>query len=96
MINKKIEQFIEYGVKFTDEECEQLGINDGDKFSFEVSDEGVLMKKFETLDLDISEFPREILEFLVKESCEKDITVSQVIENVFDWFIKENKNEGKI
>lgn len=96
MINKKIEEFIEYGVKFTDEECEQLGINEGDKFSFEVSDEGVLMKKFETLDLDISEFPREILEFLVKESCEKDITVSQVIENVFDWFIKENKNEGKI
>jgi len=88
MINKKVEQFVEYGVKFTDEECEKLGINEGDKFSFEVLDDGVLMKKYETLDLDISEFPREILEFLLKESCDKDITVSQVIENIFEEFIK--------
>lgn len=91
MINKKVEQFIEYGVKFTDEECEKLGINEGDKFSFEVLDDGVLMKKYETLDLDISEFPREILEFLLKESCDKDITVSQVIENIFEEFIKREK-----
>jgi bifunctional DNA-binding transcriptional regulator/antitoxin component of YhaV-PrlF toxin-antitoxin module len=96
MINKKIEQFVEYGVKFTDEECEQLGINEGDKFSFEVSDDGILMKKYESIDIDLSEFPREILEFLVKESCEKDITVSQVFESVFDSFIKREKNEGKI
>jgi bifunctional DNA-binding transcriptional regulator/antitoxin component of YhaV-PrlF toxin-antitoxin module len=95
MINKKVEQFIEYGVKFTDEECEKLGINEGDKFSFEVSDDGVLMKKYETIDLDLSEFSREILEFLIKESCEKDITVSQVFENVFDKFIEKEKNEGK-
>ena len=88
MINKKVEQFVEYGVKFTDEECEKLGINEGDKFSFEVLDDGILMKKYETLDLDISEFPREILEFLLKESCDKDITVSQVIENIFEEFIK--------
>jgi bifunctional DNA-binding transcriptional regulator/antitoxin component of YhaV-PrlF toxin-antitoxin module len=91
MINKKVEQFVEYGVKFTDEECEKLGINEGDKFSFEVLDDGVLMKKYETLDLDISEFPREILEFLLKESCDKDITVSQVIENIFEEFIKREK-----
>jgi bifunctional DNA-binding transcriptional regulator/antitoxin component of YhaV-PrlF toxin-antitoxin module len=96
MINKKIEQFVEYGVKFTDEECEQLGITEGDKFSFEVSDDGVLMKKYESIDIDLSEFPREILEFLIKESCQKDITVSQVFENVFDSFIKREKNEGKI
>jgi bifunctional DNA-binding transcriptional regulator/antitoxin component of YhaV-PrlF toxin-antitoxin module len=91
MINKKVEQFVEYGVKFTDEECEKLGINEGDKFSFEVLDDGILMKKYETLDLDISEFPREILEFLLKESCDKDITVSQVIENIFEEFIKREK-----
>lgn len=90
MTNKKIEQFVEYGVKFTEEECEQLGIKEGEKFSVEVSDNGVFLKKFETIQIDISEFPIEILKFLIKESGEKDITVSQVIQNIFET-LGENK-----
>lgn len=90
MTNKKIEQFVEYGVKFTEEECEQLGIKEGEKFSVEVSDNGVFLKKFEKIQIDISEFPIEILKLLIKESGEKDITVSQVIQNIFET-LGENK-----
>lgn len=90
MITKKIEQFVEYGVKFTDEECEKLGINHGDKFSIDIDGDGVILKKYKSLELDLSEFSRETLEFLIAESCEKDVPVSIVIEEIVDKFIKNN------
>jgi hypothetical protein len=55
--------------------------------------DGVLLKKYKNLELDLQDFSREVLEFLVKESCEKDITVSQVIEDVIEVLLK---NESSV
>ena len=88
MIKKSIQSFVEYGVKFTDEECEKLQIKEGDKFSIETLDDGILLKKYDILELNLEEFSRESLEFLIKESCEKNITISEVIESVLDNFVK--------
>jgi bifunctional DNA-binding transcriptional regulator/antitoxin component of YhaV-PrlF toxin-antitoxin module len=92
MIKKSIQSFIEYGVKFTEEECEKLGINEGDKFSIETLEDGIVLKKYESLELNLDEFSRENLEFLIKESCDKDITISQVIENIIESFVKNETN----
>ena len=92
MITKSIQTFTEYGVKFTEEECETLKINEGDKFSIETLEDGILLKKYETLELNLDDFSRETLEFLIKESCDKDITFSQVLENILETFMKKEMN----
>lgn len=91
MITKKIEQFVEYGVTFTDEEMEKLNITQGDKFNIKETDDGILLEKYVGLDLELSEFSREILEFLVAESCRRDVPVSSIMEDALQNFIENNK-----
>jgi len=40
------------------------------------------------MELDITEWPVEILQFLVGESCEKDISVNEVISNTLEESFK--------
>jgi len=91
MITKTIEPTGDVCVKFTEEELEQLNIKQGDKFSIKETDDGILLQKFATIELDLWEFKRDILEFLIQESCEKDISVNEVISNIFERII-ENEN----
>ena len=44
-------------------------------------------KDYVPLELDLSTFPRDLLEFLVKQSCEQDITVNKVIEDVLKTYL---------
>jgi hypothetical protein len=91
MITKTLEPTGDVCVKFTEDELAQLNIKQGDKFSIKETDGGILLEKFDTIDLEISEFSREILEFLIRESCDKDISINEVFANVLDKFIK-NEN----
>jgi hypothetical protein len=90
---KKLEPTGDLCIKFSDDELNKLGLKEGDKFSYEESEDGILLKKYSTLELDLSEFSRDHLEFLVQESCEKDITVSQVIENILSKEFSKFKNK---
>jgi hypothetical protein len=87
MITKTIEPTGDVCVKFTDEELTKLGIKEGDKFSIKEESGGILLQKFATIDLDISEWDREILESLIQQSCEKDISVNQVISDILETYI---------
>lgn len=91
MIKKTVELTGDVCVKFTEEELQKLNIKQGDKFSIKETDEGILLEKFATVDIDLSECSREILEFLIQESCDKDISVNEVISDVFEKFIDQNK-----
>jgi bifunctional DNA-binding transcriptional regulator/antitoxin component of YhaV-PrlF toxin-antitoxin module len=91
MIKKTIEPTGDVCVKFTEEELAQLNIKQGDKFSIKETDDGILLEKFSTIELDLSEYDRNILELLIKESCEKDISINEVISNIFEKII-ENEN----
>jgi hypothetical protein len=84
MIKKTIEPTGDVCVKFTDEELSQLNIKQGDKFSVKEQDGEILFQKFATIDIDLSEFKREILEFIIQESCDKDISVNEVISNILE------------
>jgi hypothetical protein len=75
-------------VKFTDEEMSHLGIKPGDKFSFHEQEGGILLKKYATLDIELSELSRGALEWLVRESCEKDISVNEVVESCLTSFVE--------
>jgi bifunctional DNA-binding transcriptional regulator/antitoxin component of YhaV-PrlF toxin-antitoxin module len=91
MIKKTIEPTGDVCVKFTEDELVKLNIKQGDKFSIKETDDGILLEKFASIELDLSEFNRDILEFLIQESCDKDISVNEVFSNIFDRII-ENEN----
>jgi bifunctional DNA-binding transcriptional regulator/antitoxin component of YhaV-PrlF toxin-antitoxin module len=84
MIKKTLEPTGDVCVKFTEDELAQLNIKQGDKFSIKETNEGVLLQRFDTVDIDLSELDRELLEFLIQESCNKDISINEVISNLLE------------
>jgi bifunctional DNA-binding transcriptional regulator/antitoxin component of YhaV-PrlF toxin-antitoxin module len=91
MIKKTIEPTGDVCVKFTEEELEKLNIKQGDKFSIKETDDGIILQKFATIDFDLSEFSREILEFLIHESCNKDVSVNEIISDVLEKVVEQYK-----
>jgi len=89
---KALEQFY---VDFTDDELAELGLKKGDKLSVKIDEntKEVKLVPYETIDIDLSEFSRETLEFLISESVEKDASVNEVITDILDRAIKHFKYE---
>lgn len=90
MIKKIIEPTGEVCVKFTEEEMERLGISPGDKFSFHEDGQDIILKKYATMEFDLSECSREVLEMLITESVNKDVSVNDVISDVLEKIIETN------
>jgi len=85
MIKKTVQRSDELYIQFTDEELKQLNISEGDKFSWKIQDDGsIFLEKFVKLDIELSELSREVLEYLVTESIEKDIPVNDVVCQVLE------------
>ena len=91
MIKKTIEPTGDVCVKFTEEELEKLNIKQGDKFSIKETDDGILLEKFSTVDINLSELDRELLEFLIQESCNKDISINEVISDLLEKGLEQYK-----
>lgn len=85
MIAKTLQRSEDLYVQFNEDEMESLNIKPGDKFSWEIGkDNSITLKKFVKVDIDISEWSREILEMLITESLEKDLPVNDIIVNILD------------
>jgi bifunctional DNA-binding transcriptional regulator/antitoxin component of YhaV-PrlF toxin-antitoxin module len=91
MIKKTVEPTGDVCVKFTEEELAQLNIKQGDKFSIKETSDGILLEKFATVDIDLNEVDREILEFLIQESCDKDLSINQVISDILEKGLEQYK-----
>jgi bifunctional DNA-binding transcriptional regulator/antitoxin component of YhaV-PrlF toxin-antitoxin module len=91
MIKKTLETTGDVCVKFTEEELSKLNIKQGDKFSIKETDEGILLEKFSTIDIDLSQFERELLEFLIQESCNKDVSINEVISDILEKGLEQYK-----
>jgi hypothetical protein len=79
MIKKTLLRSEDLYIQFTDEELKNLNLKAGDKLSWEKVEDGFLLKKMETLELDLADFSRENLEMLITLSVEKDVSVNDVI-----------------
>lgn len=81
---KKIQEKKDLFIQFSEEEMQEMGWEEGQKFSFDFDDEtkSITLKPFVKMEIDISEWDREILEFLITESCERDISVNEIINEV--------------
>ena len=87
MIKKTVQRSEDCFVQFTDEELLDLNIKAGDKFSCSIENESVVLKKFETIEIDMSEWSRDILEMLILKSIEEDISVNDVISNILEQML---------
>jgi hypothetical protein len=81
----------DYYIQFTDEELVELKIEKGQKFSCELKDGGLQLTPFAKVELEIGDWPREILEYLIKLSCEQDVSVNEVINDALKEVIKNGK-----
>lgn len=79
----------DYYIEFTDEELAALKMEKGQKFSCEIEDGALKLVPFAKIELEIGNWPREILEFLLQESCERDVSVNEVINDVLERAIKD-------
>ena len=84
MIKKTVQRSEDCFVQFTEDELLELNIKAGDKFSCSIENNSVILKKFETIDIDLSELSRDILEMIIADSVEKDISVNEVIGNILE------------
>jgi hypothetical protein len=76
-------------VVFTEDELAQLNLKEGDKFDFKLQDDGsVKLDKYVDLELDMADWPREVLEMLVKRSCESDVSVNEILIEILEQAIK--------
>ena len=91
MIKKTVEPTGDVCVKYTEDELAKLNIKQGDKFSIKETKDGILLEKFATIDIDLAEVEREILEFLIRESCDKDVSVNEVISEVLEKGLEKYK-----
>jgi hypothetical protein len=87
---KKVQEKKELYIQFSEEEMQELGWEEGQKLSFKFDEEtkSITLEPFVKMELDITEWPVEILQFLVGESCEKDISVNEVISNTLEQSLK--------
>ena len=70
-------------IQFTEEELSSIGAGPGTKFEAKLHDDGSIeLRPYVKIELDMEEWPREILEMIVKESCEQDISANDVICNL--------------
>jgi hypothetical protein len=96
-IAKKLEPTGDLCITFTDEEMQKLGISEKDKFSVELLEDGsISLKKFASMSLDMSDWERELLEHIIKESCETDKSVNEVISTILEEKIQALELEAEV
>ena len=80
MIKKTLQRSEDLLLQFTDEEVKYLNLEPGQKFSVHAHEDGSFeLKKYVPVEIDLSEWSREVLEMIIKKSLEEDITVNDVI-----------------
>jgi hypothetical protein len=89
---KKVLEKKDLYIQFSEEEMQELGWEEGQKLSFKFDEEtkAITLEPFVKMEIEISEWPREILEFLVGESCERDVPVNEIINETLLKFINKN------
>jgi hypothetical protein len=87
---KKVQEKKELYIQFSEEEMQELGWEEGQKLSFKFDEEtkAITLEPFVKVELEMETWPRELLLFLIQESCEKDVSVNEVISNTLEQSLK--------
>jgi hypothetical protein len=93
---KTLEPTQDLVIKFTEEELAELNIKSDDEFRIKLNDDGsILLEKMSNIELDLADWPVDLLHYLIKESCERDISVNEVIISNLEEYFKQETPELK-
>ena len=75
---KKVQEKKELFLQFSEEEMQEMGWEENQKLSlkFDEDTKAITIEPLVKMDIDIGEWDREILEYLVGESCDRDVSVN--------------------
>jgi hypothetical protein len=80
---KKIIPTNDVCIQFTEDEFIEYGWDKNQKFTMEVTPEGhVVIKPYVNIEVDLSELPREVLELMISESCDRDLSINDVLSDM--------------
>lgn len=90
--HKKVQEKKELFLQFSEEEMQEMGWEEGQKLSLKFDEEtkAITLEPFVKMDIDIGEWDREILEYLVGESCDRDVPVNEIINETLLKYIDKN------
>jgi bifunctional DNA-binding transcriptional regulator/antitoxin component of YhaV-PrlF toxin-antitoxin module len=95
MIEKKIQKKEEFYIEFTNDELETLNLKHGSKLSCKINDDkSVSLIPYKTIDLDLNEFSKENLIFMIQESVKNDQTIEEYIEQLLTEAIEKYEISG--
>jgi len=83
---EKLERFLNSWLATTEGLADMLIALDDDDNSCDH-----LIEKFSTVDINLSELERELLEFLIQESCDKDVSINEVISDLLEKGLEQYK-----
>lgn len=83
MTKKTLQPTNDLYVQFTDEEIQELGWEAGQKLDIKLHDDGSIeLRPYAKMEIDLADWSRDVLEMIIKKSCEDDISVNDVINNL--------------
>lgn len=90
-IAKTVKVKEDYYIDFTDEELSALKMEKGQKYTCEIEDGALKLVPYEKVELEMGTWDREVLEMLIQESCERDVSVNEVISDALEQIIKDDR-----
>ena len=87
---KKVQEKKDLFIQFSEEEMQELGWEENQKLSMSVEEEtgAINIKPWVKMEIEMEDWPKELMLFLIQESCEKDISINEVITNVLEESLK--------
>jgi hypothetical protein len=95
MITKTVQKAeSEYFIQFTDEELSKLNLEKGSRLDWKIQEDGsVMLIPWKSIELDVEDWDKDLLLFLVKESLEKDLPVNDIIVESIEKMIDNYSND---
>lgn len=90
-MKKQIQTKTDYYIEFDEDELVELGFKPGQKFSVKEKENGIQLTPYVEVEVDLSIWSREILEYVIDKSCREDISCNEVIEEALKEFISKRE-----
>lgn len=87
--HKIVKEKKELYIEFSEDEIAELGWEQNQKLSITADDDGTItIKPWVKVDIDMTNWPKELLQLLIDKSLEEDKTVNQVIVDLIENSLK--------
>jgi len=97
MTKKTLQPTNDLYIQFTEDELNQIGAGPGTKFSVKHNDDGSIeLRPYVKMEIEISDWPREVLEMLITKSCEDDVSVNDVINDLLKQSLEQYPTEDDL